>query len=290
MTDKQPSLWSLSLSLLPLATRRVPAWSARDPLPSLSARRSIAIEASWLQRYRSVIGAHDDGFVPTCAPQVVAAPLHREIMMAPLFPFAAMGLVHIHNTIIEHHPIAADAHLQLHARLDGHQPHAKGIAFRITTDAVVADRLVWTSTMTVLSRRRVDGPTASAREPSDAIPGVVLSSSVIRMPADLGRRYAVVAGDANPIHLSMLSARPFGFRRAIAHGMWTLGRALAESSSSLPPLPRKTEVRFVRPVLLPSQAVVTVRAPRDNSGCQLTVHPIHGDTPHLTSEISRIVG
>lgn len=39
------------------------------------------------------------------------------------------------------------------------------------------------------------------------------------LASDLGRRYARVSGDINPIHLHALSARAFGFRRAIAHGM-----------------------------------------------------------------------
>src|SRR4029078_1795482 len=47
------------------------------------------------------------------------------------------------------------------------------------------------------------------------------------LPDDLGRRYAGVSGDHNPIHLHSWSAKPFGFPRAIAHGMWTKARCLA---------------------------------------------------------------
>ena len=46
-------------------------------------------------------------------------------------------------------------------------------------------------------------------------------------PADIGRRYGLVSGDMNPIHLSAPSAKLFGFRQAIAHGLWTKARALA---------------------------------------------------------------
>jgi acyl dehydratase len=48
-----------------------------------------------------------------------------------------------------------------------------------------------------------------------------------RAPADIGRRYGLVSGDMNPIHLSAPSAKLFGFRQAIAHGLWTKARALA---------------------------------------------------------------
>ena len=85
---------------------------------------------------------------------------------------------------------------------------------------------------------------------------------MIAARADIGRRYGVVSGDVNPIHLSTWSARAFGFPRAIAHGMWMLGRALVEVHDHLPNTPRTTEVRFIKPMLLPSSAVV--QATRDD--------------------------
>ena len=51
---------------------------------------------------------------------------------------------------------------------------------------------------------------------------------------DIGRRYGAVSGDRNPIHLYPLTARLFGFRRAIAHGMWTKARCLAALEGRLP--------------------------------------------------------
>jgi acyl dehydratase len=71
-----------------------------------------------------------------------------------------------------------------------------------------------------------------------------------RVPADQGRRYAAVSGDYNPIHLSAWTARPFGFKRPIAHGWWTLARALAELDTDLP-ASCVIEARFVSPLSLP---------------------------------------
>ena len=51
---------------------------------------------------------------------------------------------------------------------------------------------------------------------------------------DLGRRYAAVSGDRNPIHMHSLSAKALGFPGAIAHGMWTKARCLAALESRLP--------------------------------------------------------
>ena len=78
-----------------------------------------------------------------------------------------------------------------------------------------------------------------------------------RLPPDLGRRYAGVSGDANPIHLSPLTSRLFGFPRPIIHGMWTHARALAQLDARLPDAYR-VQVRFTRPIMLP--AAVTFAA------------------------------
>ncbi|GGS54674.1 MaoC/PaaZ C-terminal domain-containing protein [Streptomyces griseoviridis] len=69
-----------------------------------------------------------------------------------------------------------------------------------------------------------------------------------RPGGDLGRRYGAASGDRNPIHLHPLTARLFGFPRAIAHGMWTVARCLAEHGT-----PEAVTVRaeFRAPVLLP---------------------------------------
>ena len=72
------------------------------------------------------------------------------------------------------------------------------------------------------------------------------------LPDDLGRRYASVSGDRNPIHMHSLTAKAFGFPRAIAHGMWTKARCIAALEPSLPNA-YQVDVDFRKPILLPAQ-------------------------------------
>ena len=60
----------------------------------------------------------------------------------------------------------------------------------------------------------------------------------------------------NPIHLSALSAKAFGFPRAIAHGMYTASRAFTESRADLS-RPLRWDVSFDAPVTLPSTVLVS---------------------------------
>ncbi|MGW7789257.1 MaoC family dehydratase, partial [Streptomyces tricolor] len=69
---------------------------------------------------------------------------------------------------------------------------------------------------------------------------------------DVGRRYGAVSGDRNPIHLYPLTARLFGFPRAIAHGMWTVARCLAaHGTSGSAGGSAVVRAEFRAPVLLP---------------------------------------
>lgn len=80
--------------------------------------------------------------------------------------------------------------------------------------------------------------------------------------ADL-RRYADVAGDPNPVHVSDEAAAAAGFPGVVAHGMYTLalaGRALEEWAGGRGRV-RDLRAKFTRPVVVPDDehgAVVTV--------------------------------
>ena len=80
-----------------------------------------------------------------------------------------------------------------------------------------------------------------------------------RLGADLGRRYAAVSGDHNPIHLYGVTAKAFGFPRQIAHGMWSKARCLAALDGRYPDAVR-VDVAFKKPVLLPGTVAFGSRA------------------------------
>jgi len=98
----------------------------------------------------------------------------------------------------------------------------------------------------------------------------------------VGRSYAKVSGDRNPIHTSRLGARLFGFPRRIAHGMWSAARCLAALEGRLPD--RATiEIRFQRPLLLPGTATFT--GTPAGSGWSITLADAKTGGPHLTGSV-----
>ncbi|PIE26361.1 MAG: hypothetical protein CSA58_09870, partial [Micrococcales bacterium] len=108
---------------------------------------------------------------------------------------------------------------------------------------------VWSGVSTYLARSNRSAATDHAAERVEPVPGPPVA--VWRLGADTGRRYAGVSGDINPIHLSGVSARLFGFRHGIAHGMQVHARAVAWLTPRLPRRPL-LQASFHRPVPLPS--------------------------------------
>ena len=239
-------------------------------MPSATLTRAgVTVDRSHLAAYARVCGFGLRDALPPTYPHVLAFGLHMQLMTDGAFPFPAVGLVHLRNHIEVARPLTTGDTLDIEVSATGVAPHPKGRTFSIVTS--VNDG-AWRSESTMLRRGggSGDAPPAGGAPPPEAF-------ATWRLPGDLGRRYAAVSGDSNPIHLHPLTARLFGFPSAIAHGMWTKARALAAMESSLPGA-YAVEVEFRKPILLPA----TVGFGRD--GDRFAVRS--GETIHLTGSLS----
>ena len=86
-------------------------------------------------------------------------------------------------------------------------------------------------------------------------PASGVSTETLEVRDNTGWRYARVSGDFNPIHLTARTAQMFGFKQAVAHGMWSLGRCLAAAAPHLPKGKMQVDTQFKLPVYIPSQAL-----------------------------------
>lgn len=213
-----------------------------------------------LAAYRTLCGFAESGPLPLTYPHVLAFPLAMRLMTGRSFPLPVTGLVHTWIEITAHRTLRSTDPLELTVYAQALTPHRRGTEATMVTEARLAGELVWESRSGYLSRHAPGpgtdtgtGPGASTGTPpapAAATPGPPLPAvTEWRLPADLGRRYGAASGDRNPIHLYPLTARLFGFPRAIAHGMWTVARCLAEAPQ--PHLIRSVRADFKAPVLLP---------------------------------------
>ncbi|MFI6642410.1 MaoC/PaaZ C-terminal domain-containing protein [Streptomyces sp. NPDC050504] len=206
--------------------------------------------------------------LPLPYPHVLAFPLAMRLMAARAFPLPVLGLVHTGIGITRHHALLPDDRPDLTVYARELRPHRRGTEVVVVTEARLAGDLAWESHSTYLARHdRGTAPerarTATAPKPAGPVPALPVLARW-HLPGDLGRRYGRASGDFNPIHLHPLTARALGFPRAIAHGMWTLARCLAEHGEGDP---TRVRAEFKAPVPLPS--TVAYAADEDTGAFEL---------------------
>ncbi|WP_133914749.1 MaoC family dehydratase [Streptomyces sp. NBC_00582] len=210
----------------------------------------LRVDLGTLAAYERVCGfPTGEDSLPVTYPHVLGFPLAMSIMSGRDFPLPLLGLVHTSIDITRHRALPVTGTYALTVHVDRLVPHRRGTEACVVTELRGKDaEVVWESTSTYLARHRTEpAPKPAAPEPENSpLPLPLLDEW--RLGADVGRRYGAASGDRNPIHLHPLTARLFGFPRAIAHGMWTVARCLAAHGT--PPAVR-TRAEFRAPVLLP---------------------------------------
>lgn len=215
------------------------------------ALNGVRADPAELAAYDRVCGFTLRDALPSTYLHVKAFPLHMALMTDGKFPFGAVGLVHLRNRITQLRPVGSDETFDLRVHTMPLQPHPKGKAFTIVSEARVGDELVWQDASTMLKRGKGSGE-KEQRGGDGPAPKDLPFVAEWKLPEDLGRRYGAASGDRNPIHMHALSAKLLGFPRAIAHGMWTKARCLAALESKLPDA-YTVDVTFRRPILLPGK-------------------------------------
>ncbi|HEU4736132.1 MAG TPA: MaoC/PaaZ C-terminal domain-containing protein, partial [Solirubrobacterales bacterium] len=237
----------------------------------------IRTDPGAVSAYAKVCGFALRDHLPPTYPHVLAFPLHMAVMADGSFPFGAVGLVHVENRIVQHRRIGLDEELKLTVRPTKLESHPRGKTFSLLTEAWVGRQKVWESVSTML--RRGGGNGAGPKGDLAAVKGPEPTvSAEWRLDGDLGRRYAAVSGDRNPIHMHAWTAKPLGFQRAIAHGMWTKARCLAAIESHLPDT-FSVDVRFRKPIFLPGR--VEFLSATEGEESAFAVRDAKKQIPHL---------
>ncbi|GAA4302496.1 MaoC/PaaZ C-terminal domain-containing protein [Streptomyces venetus] len=230
-------------SLAPLLARGALLSPFKRPSPDSEFPRTrlvlpgLRVDLARLAAYERVCGfPTGEDTLPLTYPHVLGFPLAMRLMSGRDFPLPLLGLVHTSITITRHRGMPATGAYELAVWVEGLAPHRRGTEATIVTEVREGGDMVWQSSSTYLARHDTRRPAGSAGPPGtprsteprgEEVRKALAVVGEWRVGEEVGRRYAAVSGDRNPIHLHPLTARLFGFPRAIAHGMWTVARCLA---------------------------------------------------------------
>lgn len=184
----------------------------------------------------------------------IAFPLQLKLMLEDQFPFSILGLVHLRNIMQQHEPIEPHHELNIECHFGEIVHQNIGSLFTINTEFYVQKKCVLRAQHQYLKRQRCELKSSPLIEVKEVLPKPSKQETWLLKSA-LGRRYAACSGDYNPIHLHPLSARLFGFKQHIIHGMWLKSRvisALCQAQQAKLHSSFSCEVEFKKPLYLPN--------------------------------------
>ena len=286
---RAPAVWSMYPKIM--VSRKPSLVPDGAAVPRIESRLAkVEIDRKHLASYSEICGAAAGATLPIAYPHVLAMPLHLAMLGAEAFPVKVFGLVHVHNRIAMRQPLSADEPAEIRAWIEGHRDTERGQEFDLHTDYVVAGEALWEETCTFLARKRAPAGTpksGGASRSSDSAPSALaVKSSSFRAPAGLGRRYGFISGDINPIHMSDITARAFGFPRAIAHGMWSLARLASDFEAAQFDGGCELSVTFKLPIYMP--AWLTLQRWEVENGTEFALRDSQGEKPHLTGTLKSL--
>ncbi|ATO20275.1 hypothetical protein BS636_11665 [Acinetobacter sp. LoGeW2-3] len=242
---------------------------------------SFKVDQKHLKAYNAVCGFKNNGYIPAIYLAVLSQSLQMHMMTSEAFPFPILGLVHIRNQVKQYRKVGLNEQLTLSCKFGELQPHDKGVQFDFITTVKVGNDVVVEALTTYLSRQKTDGK-AAVKAAESKTPNYEVNAEW-DISENTGRRYAMSSGDFNLIHIHALTAKAFGFKQAIAHGMWSKARALA--SLTLPDA-YEADVWFKLPMYLPSK--VQFMTEKSGNDTEFLIRNSKSQKPHVSGSIKAL--
>ena len=250
--------------------------AVKDVIPGIGVKRSaketpktayevkgVTVDIAHLAAYTGATGLRLGNELPLTYPYVLSFPLVMKVLTASDSPLNAMGLVHLNNKIEQKRPLTVEDTFDIRVHADNLRPQNKGVLLDLITEVSVDGDVVWTQTSAFLAKGAKlsssspykdkpaeDGRLLGTAEATEGTP-----TSTIRVTPEDIKVYAEASGDKNPIHVSNLGAKAFGFPGTIAHGMWSTAAALRALEGLIPDAVRY-EIDFAKPVVLPASVAL----------------------------------
>lgn len=248
--------------------------------------RKVVLSAAHIQRYREVCAVPSTTVgLPPAYLHVLAMPLHMQLFVVKNFPVKVLGLIHLRNTIRVLGPVDERAPLRMLVHFATMRLTDFGQEYDFTTRYEQGGAVVWEEVSTMFARGN-SAPKEGSKRPTierSNHPETGVATDNLEVADNTGWRYARVSGDFNPIHLTARTAQMFGFKQAVAHGMWSMGRCLASAAPHIPNAKIQIDTQFKLPVYIPSQALArTWVVP---GGADISMCTMKGDRLHLAMQI-----
>ncbi len=189
--------------------------SGRRSLPKETlALSGLRVDPDNLAAYAKVCGLRFGDTLPITYPFTLVFPTVMRLLTSREFPFPAIGSVHTDKPIEQLRPISVSEPLDLRVHAENLRPHAKGTQVDLVSEGLSGSRARVASGQHVPEDAPHRAPKEAKAEHKDEVPP--RPTRTLRVDQKIISRYARCTGDRNPIHVTSLGAKAFGFPSTIA--------------------------------------------------------------------------
>lgn len=274
--QKNPSL--LPLYLKAIASMAKP--KTTNSLPNIETSMLINLDSQFVDKYKNICEYQDKNTIPITLPYALAGSMQLWLWTRSQFPVRVIGAVHVKNTIHSYRLLIPNEKLELRVRIGECRQVRLGTEHDVITELIdQAGLVVWESVSTNMAPDYSKSKKTSMKHDEPNYNQVF----EFEVPHGIGIYYGRLCGDINPIHLHNLGAKLFGFKTAIAHGMWAVARALSfleQTHFNLTTL----DVRFRRPI--PIGKKVKLHSIKVDKKTYFAIKNLAGDITHIEGSVN----
>jgi acyl dehydratase len=219
--------------------------------------------------------AERDAPLPVLFPATWETRLLLRLLCHPRAPSVRGGIEYLATEVVQARPLRAGGEFRVRMELERVEADPRGARLHLWTRTWNASGHLGTESRTLLLARAgrssgSDGEEGGSAHREEMPDGEWRELAGWALRSRDGRRYALASGDFNPIHLSRLTARPFGRSRPVLHGPCTaalMAHALVEHHyAGAPERLRRLIVAFPTPLLLPATVRLLVALDGEGRG------------------------
>jgi hypothetical protein len=263
-------------------------YAGLENLPKLEAQWLAAQDTrEHIQAYREACGLGNDGMLPLLYPHVFTSAMHIHMLANKRFPVSALGAVHARNHILQHRQITENEQVDLQCAFSDARVLKGGLEVDIVTKVLAGEACLWESVSSYMFLGKKFGKPGEVHPMSsfDELGPPNLKAQWHVTP-DMWRRYAKITGDYNPIHVSRILAKVFGFKRDIAHGMWSLAKCMAHLQDMSYEGPVRLDVAFKGPVFMDSDCFM--KGHEIEGGYRFDLHCGNNPRPSIVCKVHAV--
>ena len=202
--------------------------------------------------YKKFTGFHGDQSVPLSYWYLIAQRAQLAFKMDPRFSYPVAGIVHISNVMQQFAPIDLSREIDIEVSASQETLDERGalyVNFEVTISQLRTSQVICKSRYLARRATKRKGQPKVVNENEAGF----LHLAGWALESDVGRQYAKISGDYNPIHLWPWSAKLLGFNKPIAHGMFLVAKSQAMLEQTIGTPVTHMSATFLKPAMVPGQ-------------------------------------